>query len=72
MIGDNRVMDREIRGSQFILPSNNEIKNIIILMCWNFDVLGQIKCAFPNFTLSIHSIAHICYCLNSSLNSCIN
>ena len=43
MIGDNRVMDREIRGSQFILPSNNEIKSIIILVCWNFDVLGQIK-----------------------------
>ena len=37
-------MDREIRGSQFILPSNDEIKSIIILMCWNFDVLGQIKC----------------------------
>ena len=36
-------MDREIRGSQFILPSNNEIKSIIILVCWNFDVLGQIK-----------------------------
>ena len=37
-------MNKEIRGSQFILPSNNEIKSIIILMYWNFDVLGQIKC----------------------------
>ena len=44
MIGDNRVVDGEIRGSQFILPSNNNIKSIIILICWNFDVLGQLKC----------------------------
>ena len=37
-------MDGEIRGSQFILPNNNKIKSFIILMCCNFDVLGQIKC----------------------------
>ena len=36
MIGDNRVMDREIRGSQFILPSNNEIKSIIRLEYYQY------------------------------------